>query len=344
MRKVAGFLFREHELAFRTQYAEVKERVRTERSLLPGTPGTLALRRGTGYGYWYRVFYVEPGRQREELVCAEADTQVLAGMQARIEQASWVSSQVSVLRKLGFQVADRLAGRVLVELHNRQMFESGMVLVGTLGWMAIMNELGASAVSARTLDVDLAVSSVKIAIPGRFLESMRATGLPFTAVPGLKRSEAATSVKLPGSQGLRVDLLTHGPRLGEPVLIPAFEWAAQAVPFYDYLLDGPEPGVVLAGSHCIPVRLPQPARFVWHKLYSSTQRRGFAEKAEKDRRQALVLAAVLAEAESDLLERALRAAPQRMRAALAPVARRLIPVAAGHGGLREVLGRAGAVL
>lgn len=335
--KPASALFREHELAFRTQYAEVKERVRAEGSLLPGTPGTLALRRGTGYGYWYRVFYSAPGRQSEELVCAEADAQALADMERRIAFAAWVALQVAALRKLGFQVADRLAGRVLVELHNRRAFESGMVLVGTLAWMALMNESGASAVSARTLDVDLAVRSVKLAAPMPFLESVRATTLPFAVVPGLNASEPPTSVKLPGAQSLRVDLLTHGARLGETVRVPALEWAAQTVPFYDYLLDEPESGAVLAGGHCIPVRLPQAARFVWHKFYSSQQRHGFPEKAEKDRRQAIVLAAALAEGEPGLLEHALAAAPRRMRAGVAGVAGRLVSVATGHPALEEVL-------
>ena len=66
-------------------------------------------------------------------------------------------------------------------------------------------------------------------------------------------------------------------------------------PFYDYLLDETEPGAMLAGNQCIPIRLPQAARFVWHKFYSSTQRCGFPEKAAKDQQQALVLGAVLAE-------------------------------------------------
>lgn len=47
-------LYREHELAFRTQYAELKERSLAAGVLLPGTPGSLAPRAGTGYGYWYR--------------------------------------------------------------------------------------------------------------------------------------------------------------------------------------------------------------------------------------------------------------------------------------------------
>lgn len=43
-------LYRPHELSFRTQYAEVKERSRAASRLLPGTPGRLVLRTGTGYG------------------------------------------------------------------------------------------------------------------------------------------------------------------------------------------------------------------------------------------------------------------------------------------------------
>jgi hypothetical protein len=45
-------LFRKLELAYRTQHAEVRERSRNAGPLLPGTPGLLTLRTGTGYGYW----------------------------------------------------------------------------------------------------------------------------------------------------------------------------------------------------------------------------------------------------------------------------------------------------
>ena len=66
-------LFREHELAFRTQYAELKERTLGAGTLLPGTPGTLHLRKGSGYAYCYRVYYPAPGKQAETLVGREDD-------------------------------------------------------------------------------------------------------------------------------------------------------------------------------------------------------------------------------------------------------------------------------
>lgn len=335
---MAAPLFREHELAFRTQYAEIKERTLAAGLLLPGTPGSLALRKGSGYPYWYRVFYPFPGKAREELVCKEGDESALESMRECIAFHDWVAQQVSALRRLNFQVADKAVARVLVELHNQQAFEAGLVLVGTLAYMSWLNELGAIAVSARTQDIDLARRQpLKLAAPLSFLETMKATGLPFVQVPGLPSTSPSTSVKLPGVQGLRVDVLTAGKTLGTPVPIPELQWTAQAIPFYDYLLEAPEPAVVLAGGHCIPVRLPQAARFVWHKLYASTQRQGFAEKAKKDRQQALVLAATLAEQEGHVLKQAFKAAPVKMIAPIKRIAGQLMDQAAAHGVLADIL-------
>ena len=288
----SGSLYRLHELAFRTQYAELKERTLGAGPLLPGTPGSLQQRTGTGYAYWYRVYYPVPGKQAETLIGPADDLVALDAMRERMDFAEWSSKQVSALRKLGFQVADKSVGRVLVELHNLGAFEAGLTLVGTLAYMAWLNEFGVIAVSARTQDIDLARRQrLKLAAPLHFLETMRATGLPFVAVPGLPSTVPSTSVKLPGVQGLRIDLLAPGEPIGRILSLPELDWAAQAVPYYDYLLDSPESGALLAGGHCIPVRLPQPARFVWHKLYASTRRSGFPEKAVKDRQQALTLAA-----------------------------------------------------
>jgi len=269
-------LFREQELAFRTQYAELKERTLAADRLLPGTPGSLVLRSGTGHSYWYRVYYPVPARQSEDLVCKLDDTRARDAMGERMDLAAWVSGQVSTLRKLGFQVADKRVARVLVELHNRGAFEAGLVLVGTLAYMAWLNELGAIAVTARTLDIDLARGHpLKLAAPVSFMETLLATRLPFVEVPGLPATAPSTSVKLRGVHGLRVDLLAPGSRLGSVVRVPELGWCAQAIPHYDYLLEEPEPAAMLAGGHCIPVRLPQAARLIWHKLYASSQRSGF---------------------------------------------------------------------
>lgn len=315
----APAIYRRLELNFHTQYAEVKERARTESELLPGTPGTLTLRTGTGQGYWYRRYKAVVAKEVEDFVCKEDEAPAQEAMQQRIAAATWTQSQVRQLRSLGMLVADKDAARLLVELHNRRLFEGGLVLVGTLAFMALLNELGVVAVAARTQDIDLARrQALKLATPVPFLEAVQSTLLQFLPVPGLGRGAPSTSVKRPGPDGLRVDVLIPGPEVGDVKPVPELFWHAQTVPFFDYLLENPRAGAVLAGGHCVPANLPQPARFMWHKLYSSTKRHSDTAKARKDLQQAAVLAAVLAESEEGALEESAAEASQEvLRAAKA---------------------------
>ena len=210
----------------------------------------------------------------------------------------------------------------MVELHNANAFEAGLTLVGTLCYMAWLNELGAKAIAVRTQDIDLARrQSLKLAAPLPFLQTVQATLLPFAAIPGLPSHSPPTSVKLPGREGLRIDLLAPGRALGASVPIPELQWHAQGVPHFDYLLEKPSLAAVLAGGHCVPVRIPRPERWIWHKLYSSTARRGFPEKADKDLLQAATLAAILTEQDDDVISDALGDVP----AALKTAARKRLP-------------------
>jgi hypothetical protein len=306
-------LYRHLELNFHTQYAEARERARTELELLPGTPGTLTLRTITGQGYWYRRYKAVAGKEVEDFVCRQDDEAARQAMQQRINAAIWMQSQVRQLRALGMQVTEKDAARLLVELHNRRLFAGGLVLVGTLAFMSLLNDLGALAMAARTQDIDLARrQALKLAAPVHFLDIVQATPLEFSPVPGLAPSTPSTSVKRPGAEGLRVDVLVPGEEIGGVKPVPELAWHAQTVPFFDYLLQAPRAGAVLAGGHCIPANLPDPARFVWHKLYSSTKRHSETAKARKDLQQAAVLAAVLADLEDGALEEAAAAAPREV--------------------------------
>ena len=317
-------LFRQQELAYRTQYAELKERMLGGGPLLPGTPGTLSIKSGSGHAYWYRVYYAVPGKRVEDLVCRSDDSKAETTMRQRIAFAAWMEAQVVLLRKLQFQVADKNTARVLVEFCNQGLFEAGLTMVGTLAYMAWLNELGAITVTARTQDLDIARREpLKLAAPSSFLDTIAATGMAFVKVPGMPSHSAPTSVKLPGVEGLRVDLLAQGEKLGAPVELPELDWFAQAVPHYDYLLADPQPASMLAGGQCIPVNLPQPARMVWHKLYSSTERRGFPEKAAKDRLQAMTLAAALTGHDSAALKVAFKNAPRKIRLRVATLKKSL---------------------
>lgn len=309
-------LYRLHELSFRTQYAELTERSLAAGTLLPGTPGRLVLRSGTGYGYWYRGYYSVPGHEVEDLVCKEGDADRLQTARERIAFADWTARQVRDLRKLGFQVADKSVARVLVELHNAGLFAAGLVMVGTLAYMAWLNELGARSVVARTQDIDLARrQKLKLAAPTSFESTIAATKLKFVAVPGMPSKSPPTSVKRPGADGLRIDVLTHGPALGKSVPVPELQWHAQTIPFYDYLLHDARQAAVLAGGHCVPVMLPAPERLLWHKLYASTARAGNAAKAQKDLLQAATLAALLVEQDDAALSATLAKAPPELKRA-----------------------------
>jgi hypothetical protein len=311
-------MIRLHDEAIRTHYAELKERALAADELLPGTPGSLVTHKVKGGLYLARAYYIESSRRVEDYLGPADDVALKEAITGRMQFADWMQQRVVQLRKLGFQVADRATARVLVELHNRGAFGAGLVLVGTLAYMARLNDLGAAFASSRTMDIDVARESrVKLAIQLKFLETLKATGLPFMEVPGLSPRTPATSAKLRGAGGLRVDVLTSGRKLGAPVAIPELAWHAQVVPFFDYLLKEPEPSAVLAGAQCIPVRIPQAGRFIWHKLYSSRNRGGQPEKAQKDHQQIVTLIAALQEEAPGELRSAYRAAPAEMRKKLA---------------------------
>lgn len=335
-------LYRPHELAFRTQYAELKERSRSMATLLPGSPGSLVRRAGTGRAYWYRVYQTAAGSQVEDLVCKDGDDEALSQAQAGLAFAQWAAAQVRNLRKLDFQVADKGVASVLASLHNSGLLAAaGLSVVGTLGYAAWLNELGAHAVSASTQDIDLAARQrLLLAAPLSFQDAVQATRLGFVPVPGLPAPAPSTSLIRQGRAGLRIDMLTHGKTLGAIVPVPALMWHAQTVPHYDYLLSQPRQAAILAGGQCIPVLLPQPVRFMWHKFYSSAARQSFPEKAAKDMLQAATLAAILVEQQDEDLRESLAELPAAMAAVLRsrlPAYQRLL---AAHAAASQALGLA----
>ena len=341
MAALNGPLFRPIELAFRTQYAELKERTRSTERLLPGSPGTLVMRSATGRSYWYRVYQEATGKQVEDLVGRDTDEPRYEEAVGAVEFARWMGIQVRTLRKLEFQVADKSVGRVLVELYNTKLLDAGLCVVGTLGYMAWLNELGASAVTARTQDIDLAArQSLELAAPTSFLGVMAGTKLEFHAVPGLSPKAGSSSVKLARADGLRVDVLTPGMQTGQLVDLPALRWMAQTIEHYDYLLNDIREAAVLAGGHCIPVRLPAPERFMWHKLYSSTVRKNFPEKAAKDLRQAATLAAILTEQDDDVLPDSAAELPAAIKKALVARMKVLLKSLDQHPSAQNALSRA----
>lgn len=329
-------LYSLHGISGRSLYADVLERANTGGELLPGTPGTLVKRAGTGHEYWYRSHSPAPRKRSEQFVCTASDSAAYEAMQSRIASSEWTAKQVAELAKLGYQVADRSVAGVLVELHNRGIFRAGMVVVGTLAYMSRLNEYGAVAAATGAQHVKLARrQTLKLPTTISFLSAMHATQLPLAVIPSVPRKNPSTSMKLPGAEGRRVEVFAPGPILGEIVALPELDWHAQTVPFYDYLLEGSRAGVALAGGHCIPVLLPDAARMIWYDFYSSTRRGKDPAKAERHLVQAATLAAILIEQQSLLLRESYRAAPRELRNAAHSRLPRLEKLLAEHPRARD---------
>jgi hypothetical protein len=332
-------LYSLHEMAIRTLYSEVKARANAGGELLPGTPGSLVKRAGTGHEYWYRSYYPVPRKRSEQFVGTASNSAAYEAMQRRIANSEWITKQVAALSKFGYQVADKTVASVLVELRNQGVFEAGLVVVGTLAYMSWLNEYGsiatATEIAPAAQDVQLARrQSLKLASPVSFLSAMHATQLPFVLIPGVPSKNPA-SLKLPGAEGRRVDLLAPGPIWGEIVAVPELAWHAKTIPFYDYLLEGSRAAAALAGGHCIPIMLPEVARMIWHKLYSSTRRKKDPAKAEKDLVQAATLAAILIEQQDLMLRESYREAPRELRNAAHSRLPRLEKLLAEHPRARD---------
>src|SRR5580704_11582679 len=162
-------------MAVRTLYAEVKERANSTAELLPGTPGSLVKRAGTGHEYWYRSYYPAPSRRSEQFAGTVSNTCAYEAMQGRIAHSEWTTKQVAALSKFGYRVADKVVASVLVELHNRGVFKAGMVVVGTLAYSSWLNEYGAIAAVAKTQEpLQLARRQIlKLAAKPTFLATLQ---------------------------------------------------------------------------------------------------------------------------------------------------------------------------
>jgi len=307
-------LYRLHEGAIRALYAEVKDRANSTVELLPGTPGTLVKRAGTGHQYWYRSYYPAPRKRSEQFVGTVSNVAAYEAMQNRIALSEWTTKQVAALSKFGYQAADKVVASVLVELRNRKLFDAGLVVVGALAYLSWLNEYGAATSTPKIQNhLELARRQpLTLETPAAFLAILQATQLPFAELPGTSSKKNPTSLKLPGA-GLRVDLFAPGPIAGQTVAVPELNWHAQAAPFHGYLLEGSRDAAILAGGHCVPARLPDVARMIWYQLFTSTRRGKDLALAERDLVQAATLAALIVEQDGALLRDSYRSAPRELR-------------------------------
>lgn len=121
--------------------------------------------------------------------------------------------------------------------------------------------------------------------------------------------------------------------------VPELRAHATALPHLRYLLTGAREAVLIGREGIIPVRVPRPEVFAWHKMLVSQLRTTTSEKSPKDLLQATVIFAVLAEDAPDALESAFAAIPRAARTKTVAGARRVLTrlEAAGHERARDLM-------
>ena len=339
-------LFTRHPLALQTAFSDLKRRALEQPFLLTGTPGSVGVREVSGRSFYYRQFYDAQGKKGAEYIgpvgASQAEERASA-VRAAILLTQELVKEGRLLAQTGYVRADPRTGAILGALANRELFRAGAVLVGSHAYGALLNELGVRAAAFATEDVDIARDrplEVALKEDVDFETILAESTVPLLPVPGFDRKAPATSFKAAGPDRLRVDLLV--PARGAEVstrAVPELRAHAQAMPYLRQLLARPIDAVVLGREGVVPVKVPRPEAFAWHKVLLSQLRGATSDKRGKDRAQAAVLLAVLAEDAPDALAGAFDELPRgtktKTRGAAKPVVELLAK--AGHERAAEVV-------
>jgi hypothetical protein len=291
-------------IAFQNTYSDLLARLQ-DASLAAHArePGGFVAKTVKGRRYWYRQAPRDPetGRQRQTYVGPETPD-LLAGIAEHVRWVDDARERRDLVRSLvaggGVPAPPAAFGRVIEALAEAGVFRLRGVLVGTAAFQTYAPMLGirlGSAVLA-TADIDVAqFRSISVAVEDRvppMLATLRAIDPAFRPISKPLHGEAPIAFT---GAGLRVEFLTpmRGPDEDAPAPLPALGTASQPLRFLDYLIYRELPAVILHGAGVL-VRVPDPARYAWHKCLVSQRRVVDREKARKDLLQAEALFEVLA--------------------------------------------------
>lgn len=303
----------------RTLFASAVElaRAQTQIDLLP--PGHISLEtkaRGGEYAKWRR--YDVDGTPRAPEYLGERHSETARAGFEQLAFLKRLEEMAKQLRKFGFAVEDAASAVTVAALANAGFFSGGGVLVGTRAFNCLLNQQGFYAAdNLGTQDIDIARNErIHLATKdASLLEILRGSGFRFLEIPGLDPREPASSWQY-GKKDLKVDLLV--PAKTKPYEIrkvPELRAHATALKHLDYLIKDVVDALLIGKYQLIPVRVPDPARFCWHKLATASLREGTQRsKKHKDIFQAACLAIMLASEDMDALVDAAQQMPAQMRA------------------------------
>ncbi len=325
-------LYTPHARALTVLYADIERYALSQPEVFIGTAGTVIQRQNaSGFAFYSHQSYDSEGKKRERYLAGpagnpEADA-IAEPLRTRIRELKDLVPSLRLLGREGFQLVDAQTYATVASLHNHRFFSAGGMLIGSHAYGVVLNRLGIRAAAYATEDIDVARRK-RLALdaqPGHsLLDMLRDSGIEFVEVPQLDHKQPSTSFKKRGRSTFQVDLLAPaGDETYPTIRVPELQAHATGLPYLGYLLAESQVGALLAREGCCAVRVPLPERFAVHKLIVSAVRRGGSEKAQRDRFQAAVLCAALAELHPGALESAVEDIPRRaskyFRNALSPV-------------------------
>lgn len=277
---------------------------------LRGTPTRVTR---NGRVYWYDSYRV--GSEVRKHYIGE-DSPELAARIARHGDARDPARQrrsdrarlVRLLRAEGYLGLDPSTGSLMAALSGAGVFRLGGTVVGTHAFRLYEGELNLRLGlnhAAQTDDLDIAsFERLSLALEDAAAPPVQQVlaDFSFAPVPSLESGRTWRWRQTTGNA--LVEFLT--PAFGDEGLreLPALGVQAQALHYLNFLLADPIPAAIPYRSGVL-VQIPRPERFAIHKLIVADRRRGGDRlKAAKDRAQAALMIAVLAEDRPDELAEA----------------------------------------
>ena len=322
-----------------TLYAEALDQaLLAERSLrgFAALPGSLTTKEigARRYLYWQ---VATGGKKKQHYIGPDTPEVRRTLAQAKEKRESFdldlasLERMAQMLAKGGLQRESTAVGTVLELLAGFGLFRRGALLVGTQAFRVYGNLLGVRLQGDFATTSDLEIAAAAADERPALVEGL--AKLDFLPVPELDPGAASVSYKVRGKE-LRVDFLTtKRGKSTKPVEIPGLGFSAQPLEFLDYLIGGDPVDALVLGRTATRVRLPDPARFAFHKLWTAAHRAtSYQSKSNKDRRQAAALLEVLAEDRPAALQAAWEALAGRSgRTAIRRELKRLGPELGGLG-------------
>jgi hypothetical protein len=293
-----------------TLYADLRQSVLSEKR----APASISRRMENGKRRLYASIK-EGASRRQVYIGTEGDPRAeaeAAACRRAAEAARLRRKTVSVLKRAGVPAPEAYAGRVLETLAGAGLFESGVVLVGTLAFQLYAPIIGARLSSSAliTNDADLAIA--RLAAP-RLAPPLDLGGVLRRADPSFEpefQAEDRLPKEFRSARGFSIDVVTTKGRSGRPLQIRSLGSAATPLSYLDYLIEDPIDVVALYGAG-FRVRAPDPARYAVHKLIVAQERRRGDPKSIKDLTQARELIAALDARDPDVIGDAAEAAMSR---------------------------------